>query len=349
MQSDGNKAKLTAAKIFTVLLIVFVVSLNLFNAGKINYEVKTPEISSELYNRCVTDFSEQLSKSTIEYLDKINNTLINKCDAELKFIIQNSTAWSGDLNSYAGEQFNFYQVRNRGMLFFILIPEDYTVAVGTDIYNAVGEQIYNILDNDLEPSFASGDYDQAVIKTAESAARFYENHYNVNILGDLQNSADIQLKVMPDPPPVNPIYNTVNHAGSMFSNAVFAVTGFGLNFVIIAAVILFFIFGRRRKPYMTRRIHIDDYRRQSFWNRHFHYGPYMHYGSHMHTRHHHNNNNWNTGGFGNGRSGGSFGRTGGSSGRGTSGGSFGRSSGSSGRSGGSSGRGSSGGSFGRRK
>ena len=163
------------------------------------YSSEIPEIIS------VHDNAKILSDATKKYITTQNEELSKKCGAKIIFLTENLTD-ENSVKDYAKAVFNEWGIKSIGRnnsVFVFLSPNkrDYTAVVAEGISasltNMLAEQnlIYY-----MEPDFDKKNYDDAVIKTYNAFASWYNSNYNnvsLNLTEDLaeyEEMADYEKK-----------------------------------------------------------------------------------------------------------------------------------------------------------
>ena len=157
------------------------------------YASEIPEIIS------VHDNAEILSDATKKYITAQNDELSKKCGAKIIFLTENLTD-ENSVKDFAKTIFNEWGIKSIGRnnsVFVFLCPNksDYTVIVAEGISasltNMLAEQ--NLI-HYMEPDFDKKSYDDAVIKTYNAFASWYNTNYNnvsLNITEDLSEYEEI--------------------------------------------------------------------------------------------------------------------------------------------------------------
>lgn len=134
----------------------------------------------------VADGAQMLSEATERYIYTQNRALSKKTEARIIFATVEST---GDLDTYAcaAEMYDSLGVSHIGRnnsIFVLLCKEekDYAIIVSDGINAALTDsKAQRYLAGYLEPDFDKGNYDDAVIKTFNSFAGWYEEEYSTSL------------------------------------------------------------------------------------------------------------------------------------------------------------------------
>lgn len=183
----------------------------------------------------VLDEADVIGAQTENYINEKNNALQEACGAQIVFVVVDFTGTYA-IDDYAYEVFNTWGIgdkaENNGMLYVLAIgAEDYYALPGSGVLDVLsGGDLQNILDDYMEPDFALGDYDAAVLATFKRTLNVLEDKYNVQYAA---NSGYTQQ---------NDMYDSARDAqGSRFTRTVFSLFGKILTWVIIFLVLRFLI------------------------------------------------------------------------------------------------------------
>jgi len=134
----------------------------------------------------VRDDASMLSEATERYIYTQNHALGKKTDAR---IIVATIETAGEMSTYERareiyDALGVHRIGRNNSVFILLCKEDkdYSIIVSDGI-NAVLTDSYaqKCLGECLEPDFAKGKYDDAVIKTFNAFANWYETEYNTSL------------------------------------------------------------------------------------------------------------------------------------------------------------------------
>ena len=160
-------------------ILVLILTICIFTSG-----VALAKGSDEFLS--VTDGAQMLSEATERYIYTQNRTLSKKTEARIIFA---TIATAGDKDTYtcAREMYDSLGIRRigRNNSVFILLckdEKDYSIIVADGI-NAVLTDSYaqKCLAEYMEKDFADGNYDDAVIKTFNAFAGWYEEEYSTSL------------------------------------------------------------------------------------------------------------------------------------------------------------------------
>lgn len=337
----GNRIKLTIARTFTAVVILFCV---LYSIGISSWGASTSDVKNDYYadpemvQNSVYDPHGVLNNSTLNSVRSLNTKLLEKYYVRALVALVDQTELAGmDVEDYSADLFAREDLGWNDTLLVITSNGDYWVQFGNGIYtHAISDKNYagDYFDR-LEGYIDSGNISEAVAFHVDRTVMMYENYDN------LTNNLSYT-------------YYSYDYGAEIFS-AIFVL----VIIIIVVAAISASSGNRRRYRYVTYYPHRRKFRPNYYnfyrYQHHNHTPPHMH-GGFWGPGVKRSSNTWNSnrntpgGGFGSkgghsnwssggrGNPGGGFGRSGGSGGK--SGGGFGRSSGG--------GRGSSGG-FGRKK
>ncbi len=160
-------------------------------------QVKKPE-STEAPSTAIVgtykytyDEAGVLTDETMTYIDEMNASLFAQTGAQI--VVQTVKTTGGpSAVDYAYDLGDRYGVgsaeRDNGLVLVLALEDysqsgllgDYGLAVGDGLLD-YQENFYTILDYDLEPDFAAGDYDAGVRATIEEFMSWMERFYNVSI------------------------------------------------------------------------------------------------------------------------------------------------------------------------
>ncbi len=132
----------------------------------------------------VVDEAGVISEDTVQYIDDCGSALEEACGGQIVFAVVDFTG-AYAIDDYAYELFNKWGVgdkkKNNGLLFVLATgAEDYYAMPGEGLTGVfTGSRLQRILDEEMEPDFAVGDYDAAVRKTFDAALDVFVSHYGI--------------------------------------------------------------------------------------------------------------------------------------------------------------------------
>jgi len=189
----GNKAKLTTAKIATVLMIIAALMFSQF--------LDAPVTNIKPGNR-VYDTDGIMSEATISAINEKNNALrvLSEKNAEIVVVVEKENSRNKNMGQRAEKLFKDYKVSDHGMLFIIAVP-DRTSGAGGWLGNFFGglfgarsyyahymgkevPQSIVMLGNSLADNFNADhvveDRNAAVLDTFDSFLGYFEEFYNIS-------------------------------------------------------------------------------------------------------------------------------------------------------------------------
>lgn len=206
----------------------------------VSAKINIPTATDQFY---VNDYANVLSQETRDFIVTKNDALAAQTGAQI--VVTTIDFLDGyEIEDYAKAMFDAWKIgdktKNNGVLILLVIGEEnYWVMQGKGLETILSSGVIkSILMNDMEPSFATGDYDQAVYKTMLSF---------LDVLGG--NYGPIETTPMPRPQnPGNPagIFGDVPVVSFLLGIAAFFFRSFGVIFLIL---ILALIFRPRRRRY----------------------------------------------------------------------------------------------------
>lgn len=180
--------------------------------------IDIPDPSAGFY---VADYADVISDETEKAIDALNVQLENTNGAQI--VVATVDFLDGEnIDDYAYEMFNEWEIGsseyNNGVLLLLAIGEDnYYCLQGDGISdNLSSGRIQMLLDYNLEPNFAIGDYDAGTMKMVQSL---------YDVMKDFKGEAYVA-------PPIN-------HQGNSSSNQ--TGSGFMTNVIEIVSSIFFFV------------------------------------------------------------------------------------------------------------
>ena len=141
----------------------------------------------------VYDEADVLSLTTEDHIITVNERLYDACGAQV-VIACVSTTGDKDIEDYAYQLFNKWKIgssdENNGVLVLLSVEEDdYYVLQGKGLENLLSSGTLKLmLDDYLEPSFASGDYDAGARSIFDAIVKFISEIYNVSVDGSAQSA-----------------------------------------------------------------------------------------------------------------------------------------------------------------
>lgn len=160
------------------LILIFMVIFSLLTVN--TYAKKSENFTSTL------DYADIISDSTERYIFTQNKTLFNKTNARVIFATVSDT---GDMSAYdyAKELYDNLGIKNIGRnnsVFILLCPDekDYCLIVSDGISATLTEAYaQKCLVEYMEKDFEKGNYDDAVIKTFNAFAQWYQDEYRTEL------------------------------------------------------------------------------------------------------------------------------------------------------------------------
>ena len=142
--------------------------------------------------QCVVDDAGMLSADTESWLDTLNGTLQEKCKGATIAVLTLDDVGDSTTENVALDAFNTWGVgsstENNGVLLLLVRQTqeysdgDYYLTYGKGLNNTdLAKQASALLQNDMEDSFAAGNYDNAVKQTVTAAAELLANQYGVTL------------------------------------------------------------------------------------------------------------------------------------------------------------------------
>lgn len=197
------------------------------------------------------DSANVLSEETEGEIFFANQRLYDACGAEIVVVAVNST---GNLSTsdYAYELFNDWQIGKDtylGMLLVMAIDdEDYYAMTGTKLENYLSAgELSEMLNQYLEPDFASGDYDAGARSFFEAAYAFVSDELNLNLsVADARREAQSYISQ-------HTTTQTTAVRGEHGTAAPQGERGGSLMGYIIVIIILLIVFGNVRRVGRRRR------------------------------------------------------------------------------------------------
>lgn len=147
----------------------------------------------------VYDEAGVLSEETKEHIINSSYDLSQQSGGEIIVACVNTTGVY-DIADYAYEMFNTWKIggkdKNNGVLLLLSIDEqDYWCLQGEGLERTLSSgKIKLILNEYLEPDFASGDYDAGVLKTYNALLGELEAAYGISVDGELPDEYAEQLE-----------------------------------------------------------------------------------------------------------------------------------------------------------
>lgn len=133
----------------------------------------------------VNDYADVLSDETIGYIVNLNDQLCDQTGAQVVFVTTNFTD-GASLDNYTYDMFNAWGIgsaeKNNGMLFVLsLVDEDYQIEMGDGIRTQITDSLVKIVEDEMEPNFAAGKYDDAVKNTFDATIAKLNSIYGINV------------------------------------------------------------------------------------------------------------------------------------------------------------------------
>jgi uncharacterized protein len=141
----------------------------------------------------VYDEADVLSLTTEDHIITVNERLNDACGAQV-VVACVSTTGDKDIADYAYQMFNKWKIgssdENNGVLVLLSVEEDdYYALQGKGLENLLSSgTIKLMLDEYLEPYFASGDYDAGARSIFDAIVKFISEIYNVSVDGSVQSA-----------------------------------------------------------------------------------------------------------------------------------------------------------------
>lgn len=150
-------------------------------------------------SKCVVDDANMLSSGVEDWLDDINGALQENCKGAAVAVLTVDNTGALSTADYATQAFNEWGVgnkkKNNGVLVLLTRTStqfptgDYYVALGKGLDGTqLSKELSVLLQNQMEASFASGDYDTAVKNTVYKIAQLIADHYGVSLDGTKRHS-----------------------------------------------------------------------------------------------------------------------------------------------------------------
>ena len=121
----------------------------------------------------VADYANVLTEDTESYINDQNDSLYSKTGAQIA-VVTVEFLDGQDIEDYAYELFNEWGIgsaeyNNGALILLATAEENYYMLLGYGLDRAISAgQLQRILDDDMEPDFAVGNYDAAVKKSFDS-------------------------------------------------------------------------------------------------------------------------------------------------------------------------------------
>ncbi len=141
----------------------------------------------------VYDEANVLSLTTEDHIVTVNERLNDACGAQVVVACVNTTG-DKDIADYAYQMFNKWKIgssdENNGVLVLLSVEEDdYYALQGKGLENLLSSGTLKLmLDEYLEPCFASGDYDAGARSIFDAIVKFIAEIYNVSVDGAVGSS-----------------------------------------------------------------------------------------------------------------------------------------------------------------
>ena len=145
-------------------------------------------------DKCVVDDAGVLSAQTESYIDTLSGTLQAECKGATVAVLTVQYTGSVTTEQYAVDAFNEWGVgaadEDNGLLLLLVMESpnyvdgDYYLMYGDGFKGTdVDKQSSMLLQTYMEADFADKDYDEAVTKTADAAAKIIADVYGVRLGG----------------------------------------------------------------------------------------------------------------------------------------------------------------------
>lgn len=164
--------------------------------------VQTPEPTEEFY---VADYAGVLTDDTCQEIVAKNDSLYAQCGAQV-VVVTVDFLDGADIASYAYALFNDWGIgsaeENNGVLILLAIGEEnYYMLQGKGLEEELSASVLQgILDEKMEPDFAKGDYDAAVLKTFGTVLDRLEDLYGIRVEADGAMQLPAEPEVQPSAP-----------------------------------------------------------------------------------------------------------------------------------------------------
>ena len=149
-----------------------------------NGDSDIPSPSGSFY---VYDSANVLTDATKDYIVSKNWSLCEQCGAQVVVACIKTTG-NMPISEYASMLFENWQIgdskTNNGVLILLAVEDnDYYMLQGNGIKSSLPSgEIKVILTNNMEPSFATGDYDTAVKETFDRVIAHFEAAYGIDVV-----------------------------------------------------------------------------------------------------------------------------------------------------------------------
>lgn len=199
------------------------------------FAISIPDPSQGFY---VADYADVISEETEKAIDALNVELENTNGSQI--VVATVDFLDGEsIDDYAYEMFNEWGIGsseyNNGVLLLLAIGEDnYYCLQGDGITDSLSSgRIQMLLDYNLEPDFAIGDYDAGTMKMVQSL---------YDVMKDLKGEAYVA-------PPVNYPNNSTTSYGDDISFFGLVIETLAPLFFIIVLIVVFAMVFRPRRYY----------------------------------------------------------------------------------------------------